>query len=296
MGIGLDDNEAVSNRNPSRGVQTQDGAWRERGLRVTLSRFKATRKNVLNQPLNFQMPPLDEFAWNQAAEHQDFQTLANGQFSRSAGRSLLTFELRTLVVDYQPRWAAWHRARPNAPHPQQVAQLLKHIVQLGTPIMFTARSGLWESPDLRLPVTLRSVQSSERAGEVDARYFDLSFVEWREQELDRKGKGKPTKVRLRHSLPATVVIHDNGTLSEAAESDGQPKKIPTRAKYGTLSDLATFYYGDPSAWRSIVRENGIEDFAPNRDLSELKKKGKKVRKLRIPDLADPKTGGIESPV
>lgn len=270
-----------------------EGRFREEGLRVTLSRFNATKKGVLADPLNFQMPPLEEFAYTQSATHQDFDTLSRGQFSRRGARSLLTFEIRTLAVDYQPHWAAYHRDRPDAPHPQKIAQVLKGLVLLGTPIMFHARSGYWEGSDLRLPVTLRSVQVAERAGEVDSRYFDLSFVEWREQELDRKNKGKK---RPRHSLPTTVEIKPNGSVQEIGEGGGQPQKIPSRGGETSLQDLAAFFYGDPTFWRAISRDNGIDDFAPTRSLAELKKKGKTVRKLRIPDLADPKTGGIEAPV
>jgi hypothetical protein len=289
--IGVDPARVVSRPDDDRGGSghdSQDGRWHEEGLRVSLSRFNATKKGVLEDDLDFQVPPLEEFSWTQAASHQDFDTLSRGQFSRRGARSLLTFELRTMVLDYQPHWVAWRRARPNQPHPQRVAQLLKHLVQLGTPIMFHARSAYWEGPDLRLPVTLRSVTVAERAGEIETRYFDMSFVEWREQELDRKDKGKK---RDRHALPTTVEIQASGVVVEA---DGG--KIGSRTDAATLQDLAQHFYGDPTYWRPIVRENGIEGFAPSRPLNELKKNGKTIRKLRIPDLADPKTGGLESPV
>lgn len=269
------------------------GRFREKGLRITLYRFNATKKGVLAKPFNFQVAPLDEFSWSQGASHGEFDTLSRGQFSRRGGRALLTFDIRTLVVDYQPHWTSWYEPRPNAPNPQRSAQLFRKLVNTGTPFMFHARSGYWDGSDLRLSVTLRSVQSSEHAGEPDSRYFDLSFVEWREQELDQKGRGK----RRRHALPSTVEIHEDGSASERPEEGGQPKKIPTTMKdAASLQDLARYFYGDPTYWRAISRENGISDFAPTRGLDELKKKGKAVRKLRIPDLSDPRTGGVESPV
>lgn len=275
---------------------SHEGRFHEDGLRVTLQRFKATKKRVLKEPLNFQVAPLEAFAWTQSAAFQDFDTLSRGQFSRRGARALLTFDIRTVVVDYQPSWASYERARPNAPHPQKIAQLLKTLVQVGTPMMFVARSGWWEGNDLRLPVTLRSMSSEERAGEIDARYFDLSFVEWREQELDQKGLGGK---RDRHALPTTIEIFEDGSMKEVSEGNGQGNKIPTKAKdpgtAGSLQDLAQYFYGDPTLWRAIVLENGISDFAPSRNLAELNRHGRRVRKLTIPRLVDPRTGGVEAP-
>lgn len=265
---------------------SKEGRWQTDGLRVTLQRFKSTKKGVLKEPLNFQVAPLEAFAWTQSANFNEFSTLSRGEFSRRAGRSLLTFDIRTVVVDYQPSWASYERRRPDAPHPQKIAQLLKNLVQLGSPMMFVARSGWWEGNDLRLPVTLRSVSVEERAGEIDARYFDLSFSEWRQQELDRKGF---SGARERVSLPVTVKIEDDGRCIE--EGDSQQ----VTGAHGNLGDLAQHYYGDPTLWRAIVYENGIENFPGSRDLAELEKKGKRIRKLRIPKLVDKQTGGVEFP-
>lgn len=260
------------------------GAWNMRGLRVTLERFRHTKKGVLVHPLNFQVPPLESWGWSQETSHLDFETLNKGQFSRLAGRQLITFEIRTMVLDYQPSWVAYERKRPHQPHPQRVAQLLKNLTQLGSPLMFVARSGYWEGNDLRLPVTLRSTQVEERAGEVDSRYFDLQFSEWRAQELEDKGfskhggHGDP-------NVPATVKIESSGRCVE----EGTGKVV---AAHGTLHKLATYYYGDPTEWKVIVRKNGVKGFAPSRDLSKLEKKGKRVRKLTIPVLSN--AGGIEA--
>lgn len=273
---------------------SERGRFREEGLRVTLYRFNATKKGVLHKAFNFQCAPLEEFAWTQGGNHSEFETLARGQFSRRGGRALLTFDIRTLIVDYQPKWTSWHQARPNNPNPQEGAKLMRQLVNIGTPFYFYARSAYWGGADLRLPVTLRSVQSSERAGEPDARYLDLSFSEWREQELDRKGRGKK---RHRHALPTTVEITDDGRAREVAhDDDEQAKSVYQAGDKVTLQDLALNYYGDPTYWRAICRENGISDFPPTRGLQQLTKRGKRVRKLRIPDLADPKTGGVEAPV
>jgi hypothetical protein len=266
---------------------SRQGRWQTDGLRVTLQRFKHTKKGVLKQPLNFQVAPLEAFGWTQATTFNDFDTLSRGQFSRLGGRQLLSFEMRTIVVDYQPTWVSWERARPNAPHPQRVAQELKDLAQLGSPMMFVARSGWWEGNDLRLPVTLRSVAVEERAGEIDARYFDLSFVEWREQTAEQRGysgeDGQGDKT------PATVKLEKDGRGVE----EGSGKVVAGNP--ATLSKLALYYYGDPTLWRAIVMDNGIKDFAPGRDLNELDKNGKRVRKLHIPRLVDHKTGGVEAP-
>lgn len=267
---------------------SSEGRWQTDGLRVTLHRFKATKKGVLKTPLNFQVAPLESFGFTQAANFTDFDTLSRGQFSRRGARALISFDIRTFVIDYQPSWVSWERSRPNAPHPQKVTQLLKHLTQLGTPMMFVARSGFWEGNDLRIPVTLRSMAVEERAGEVDSRYFDLSFVEWREQELDRRKLGGK---RERHSLPTTVVIHEDGSVSEVGDSK---EKIPQHdGDFATLHDLAQHYYGDPTVWRVIVLENGIDNFPPGRSLKDLEKGGKRVRKLRIPRLVE-KVGEAES--
>lgn len=275
----------------SKSSQSSAGRFHEEGLRVTLHRFASTQRGVLAKPFNFQVSPLEEFAWVQGANHGEFDTLSRGQFSRRGGRELLTLEMKTVAVDYQPRWASYVEKRPNAPNPQNAASLMRQLVNLGTPVMLVARSAYWDKADLRLPVTLRSVQSAERAGEPESRYLDLSFVEWREQQLDQKGRGKSRK---RRALPTTVEIKSDGVAWERPQG-GQPQKIGSSTNKASFQDLAQFFYGDPAEWRTIERFNGISDFAPTRPLDELKKKGKTVRKLRIPDVADPKTGGIEVP-
>lgn len=252
------------------------GSWGTDGLRVSLQHFRHTKKGVLDNQLNFQVPPLEQWGWTQETDHLEFETLSKGQFSRLAGRQLITFEIRTMVIDYQPTWAAWTRRRPHAPQPQKTAQLLKNLVQLGSPVMFVARSGWWEGNDLRLPVTIRSVAVEERAGEIDARYFDLQFSEWRSQELEDKGYSGEGGGAGGDKTPATVKIEDDGRCIE----EGTGKVVA--GKPGTLAKLATYYFGDPTIWRPIAAKNGMSGFPPNRDLSNLNKAGKANRKLDIP--------------
>jgi hypothetical protein len=67
-----------------------------------------------------------------------------------------------------------------------------------------------------MPVTMRSVGIEERAGEGDAKYYNMSFTQWRDPVIRRRRRKR--KFPIRHRL----------------------------TKKDTLAKLARKYYGDPS--------------------------------------------------
>lgn len=279
---------------PVKGMVTPGHRHRTSGIEVVLRRVPGvTRRKLLRRSYHFQVAPLDEFGWEQAYNWVDYETLRKGQMTRDGGRQLKTVTFSSLVVDHNPQWAVWAGGRRHsirrdleaeAPNPLQVARQLEKLLEAGTPIRLIARNrALYDRPEIDMPATLRSVNVRERAGEVDARYFDLSFVEWREPQLRRRGYGK----KRSHELPAVVRIGVDGVVREVeVEGDrvkkGERHKIGKKGKPATLRKLAKHFYGEQSGWHAIARKNGIKNFGPEQGLDELHRRGRKHRRLTIP--------------
>jgi hypothetical protein len=276
-----------------------------------------TLRNTLPKPFYFQFSPLEEFGWDVTHGWQDYETISGGQFTREGGRELRTLSLNTMVLDYDPPWAnpiitpaapALRQAQGDGGPtignnsysmrvdedgevvtPLSVAQELQRIVQRGTPIQLTIENPTLEmEPELDMAVTLRSLSIREKGGEPDARYFDMSFTEYRSPSIRRKGYG-----RARHKLPATVVVKESGICFEIIR---QGKRIPeknrhkigTQAQPATLRKLSKHFYGNQKNWRKIAKANGVKNFGPDDGLDKLfertrKKRKKQPLKLQIPE-------------
>ena len=270
----------------------------DNGLQAILRRCRYTKKGVLKQPLRFQIAPVDEFGWDATYAWNDYETISAGQFTRRGGRQLRTLNLTTLAVDWSAPWAVVQRGGPEDPlddedyyssagGPWKVAKRLDALVQRGTPMLLIVKNPrLYSEPDLQLIVTLRSANLRERAGEPDARYFDLGFTEYRAPKITRKAYGE------RHELPAQVVITRNGVAIEVERDNKRlPKKqrhrIGTEARPATLRKLAKHYYGTPKEWKRIAKRNNIaKNISGDDSLEKLynrrKRKGQPVR-LNIPN-------------
>lgn len=243
------------------------------GLRISLSRVRGwTAEGLLTHALFLQCPPLETFTIVNGFAHSDYDTLRQGQFSRPSGRQLRTVQFQTLIVDFRPPWAFWAPpvsdsftplvggvAHPlpqgvggqeekgaQLPNPLQVADELEEILNSGTPFQFRAANpAYWGASrkDLTMMATLRSMSVEERAGEVDARYFDLSFTEYRRAEVSRKAQG--------------------------FQGGGKIRNLPykhTLQKGDTLTRLAKKYYGSTNRWRNIAKANGVRNLAASGDV------------------------------
>ena len=179
-----------------------------------------------------------------------------------------------------------------APNPQKVADELQRIESRLTPVMLIVwNKALYAQPDIRMPVTIRSLSVRERAGEPDTRYFDFQFVEFRRPKLRRRGyAGHPRK----RDLPAVVQVDKYGVATEANYSDGgvgPGATIGTRKNPATLRMLAKYWYGQPSEWKRIAAKNGLKNWGGSEPLDKLGRGGRAYRNLTIPKIVRRKKDG-----
>jgi hypothetical protein len=247
-----------------RGIEEAARSPRE-GLKVTLEPIPGlTPPGLLGRNgFFFQTPPLDEFSRDYGHTHTDYSTINTGQFSRKAGRNLRATTFDALAVDY----GAW--TFYNGTPPEEIVETLIEICESGEPVLLTAAHDLpplgydnWHltlaGPEVQWEATLRSMRVAETAGEGDTRYLrSLSFVEYRDPEIDRFGPGKKRSGGT--SFPLTVELFMDGT---ATDSDGVRIGHPP-ADPVTLSDLARRYLKEPGAWAAIAKANGIKNWGPS---------------------------------
>lgn len=141
--------------------------------------------------------------------------------------------------------------------------LLERILNTGTPFRLTINNvDLWDKPDIDMYATLRALSVTERAGEVDARYADVQFVEFRSPFL----KGPVSEPNKNRRLPVTVLV----------------RTLPRGRR--TISALAKFYYGSASRVVPIRKANAfLAGIGNNTDLVAYFKK-RPMLKVKVPKL------------
>lgn len=217
---------------------------RDEGLRVRLSRISGvTKPGVLTSSFTFQCPPLEEFAIDEAYIHSDYDTISSGSFSRAGGRSLRTFSFDTLVVDEEdPAYAV------DIGVIAEDVDTLRDILRSGTAVRFVATHRWGLSPEVDMPVTLRSLRPTERMGEPDARYLSLAFSEWRNPRLKRDGKAKRRGTK---PWPMVITLKKDTRWSVAVTTGPAVFGSPTLTATGpgdaelTLRWIATHIYHEP---------------------------------------------------
>jgi hypothetical protein len=246
------------------------------GVQVVLKRIAGlTNEGYLDEDWRFQVAPMEEFGSESTHAWSDYVTVERGMFSREGGVELMSISFQSLIVDYNPTWASWVGVNDDSwSDPQAAGEELRELQREGGPFRLVAwNQGMWDNPDYDLAVTLRSVSVSEKAGEPDARYFDLQFMEYRQQLLERRAYGHQG-----HSLPMWVVVLNNGIV---AEDGGAEHKIGTPNKHATLRHLAKHFYGSSAKWQGIANTNGLE-IAADAPLSKLVTAARPWRRLTIP--------------
>src|SRR5687768_16110445 len=186
------------------------------GLLVSLAGIEGmTDKGLLASPFYFQCPPLEEFVVEYAHGHTDYDTVGAGEFSRKGGVKLRTTSFDTLFVD----WATW-TVTSDFPPIESITDELIELTESGSPFLLTvARVATiggfdgWDlsqaGPELQMPATLRSLRVSEKAGEGDARYLNVSFVEYRDPVVAALRRGKKRRSGGR-TFPQTVMMTKTG--------------------------------------------------------------------------------------
>lgn len=228
-----------------------------RGLRVRMSRVAGTSRKVLQTPFFFQVPPLENFSTQHGYNFSDYETISEGQFSRGMSRQLKTVEFQTMFVDQDWSWTLLHNDKAGL-NPQRLSSQVVHILNSGTPfLLLIGQPQLWGEGnyDVKMKATLRSATVEERAGEVDARYINVTFTEWRDLEVQKDAKGN------------------------------KGDRLPLQIKPGpndTLRSLAKEYYGSTREWRLIALANGLTNFLPDQKLANPAALQPFITSLEIP--------------
>jgi hypothetical protein len=234
---------------------------RNNGLLVVLRELPGwTPPGLLDDPFTFQCPPLDSFSRQLAYTWADYSTLHAGKFSRPESVDLKVIPLTTAFVDFDAPWTMID-FDPRVNDPLAMVARLEAIMASGKPFKFQAgMPHYWAKPgggprwEVQMNATLRSITPSEKAGENDARYVDLSFTEFRSPFLVSQARGVPK---------------GQSTDRELAKIDLNAYVRSGRAV--SLYDLAKNYYGAVSGYRLIVAANPwLRSFPPSRDLRDYK--------------------------
>lgn len=210
-------------------TRSQYRTWQGDGLRVAFHRIRGvTKEGVLGSdkrrtdiPFRFQCPPLDAFRNDSTVTGTDYTTIQNGVFTRMEDRELTTITFNTLFTIAPAPWIV----NPHMWDPKKATKRLRKLLASKTAFRLVA----WHPGphiELNMMVTLRSLGSEERAGEIDAKYTDLSLTQWRDPIIRRR---KRNVWPIRHKL----------------------------TKKDTLSSLAKKYYRDAS------KANQIKVYTPD---------------------------------
>lgn len=243
------------------------------GLRVRFAKVRGfTPKGVLDDALYLPVV-LNEFTFSEEAAHQEYDTVAAGQFSVPAAgpataRQLRSTDFETLTLDWDAPWLA--RAGQDD---QDVRRELYKVLRARAPFELLATLQLGRgTEELRMKATLRSIERTLKPGERDTRYYTLALKEWRDPSVERRGAGSAG--RGHSSLPTTAVL-----------------KADT-----TFTSLAGHYYGLASRayWAAIANANGLRSWGGNTPIVQSKrfKVGDKVKIPKKPIVASTGTPGV----
>lgn len=158
--------------------------WLSEGLRVELQAIRGvTKKGMLQMPFRFQVPPLDEFRVEMGVVASDYSTIQHGTFTDINGDELATVSFETLVTIAPASWVIakglWN--------PNKIGHRLQHLLKAESPMRLVA----WHAGpvvEINMPVTFRNLSKTEKGGETDARYFSMSFTQWRDPVVRRRTK------------------------------------------------------------------------------------------------------------
>lgn len=284
-GVGIGQSAPINSR-PD--ISPDDGA----GLRVTLRRKSGlTRAGHLTIPFHFQCPPSDSFTWEEAYDHQEFQTLRAGTFSRPAGRSLATVTFSTLFVAFDayaadgPRMSTssmnWHHSY-GLIDPFWMTEEVRSLQRTGTPFwLYVGQPSVRDEWDVKMLATLRSMRVEERAGEPDAKYADMQFSEYRQVTVSRKSKTRPRSQHRSRTRSITLTI--DGTRHRVDPDGFRVQMTGANNDELTLVHIAHAAFGDAQQWPFIKAYNKLDRWGGHADLFDymVRHKMKRLR-LRIP--------------
>jgi hypothetical protein len=249
----------ISGGGRNQGIDLDDGQGSE-GLNVTLKVEKAgydlyaaklalIRKARVDMPdlsrvLHFQMPPLDSFTIDAAADWEDYSTLRLGERSRPNGPRLRTYSFQTLFLEDEQTVSRFVQAtNASGVQPELATRQLMLVMEALLPLRLTvAERGL--RPEVDDVVTLRSVRAEHRAGEPGTRYVDVQFTRY--EALDQLFGGRQ---------PPAAVTDGKSSSANPAELDSKGR---CKVKPGeSLRDVSVRLYGTSTQWKTLKKINGI---------------------------------------
>lgn len=247
---------------------------RGRGLRVKLSKIEdiSGSRRVLRTPYVFQCPPLEQFTYTYGREHTPYITITKKQYLQRGARQLITCTFRTLTVE----WGSFV-----VEHDYDLEGLRDDLLEIadeGWPFRLLATHQYGATPILSMDAVLTGVQVTENAGETDARYFDLSFIEWEDPDVQRDSNKKRKGGRR---WPRTVTLEKNGDYS-GLPGAGREDVVSTYGADLTFDLIAILLYGDPSLARHVAKANGISDWGMRHPLIEHPRFKGKGGKITVP--------------
>lgn len=209
-----------------------------RGLRVVMQRLSVTQPGLLRRPFMFQVPPLEEFPVQHGWDFVDYDTVGDGYRTRPASTQLTTVSFDSMFVDQDYGFVV-NKSRPF--NPVQMLEELKAIGDSRTPFQLIAgQPDLWGVYyDLNIAATMRSLRRSEKAGEIDARYFTISFTQFR----------GVSQSQLNAGLQGDLTRSGNQTIASLTID-----QLP--ANLQTLRAISKKYYGTVTLWSVIARASG----------------------------------------
>lgn len=230
-----------------------------RGLIVRLTAINETHKRDLRRPLTLPAV-LNEFSFEETAAWQNYETVADGEFSTPPGgdetaRMLRRSDLEVLTIDWDEPWLQGQADQV------RVRRVLFSLLRHKRPFRIHA----YVRPDpgydeLRMNAKLLSIRRRLEGGQAAARYWDLAVEEWRNNEVDRRGRNAPSRGRHGTRLPTT-------------------HRITAKT---TFASLSRHYYGREEGWRLIAEENGVRGWGSSTPIADHRR-FKVKSKVKIPE-------------
>jgi len=252
-------------------------------LECVLTRGPRTKPGILPQAFYFQTGPIESFAFESIAEWSDYDTLGRKRFSRPNSVQLIPIAFDTVFMDYlfEEVPAALQQYVRNlsalglpataidgvsthpyfAPPEARVVEL-RAIQRSLTPVILTIADsdvlrapaapsvGLNTSSQLSLEVTLRNVRDEQRAGEPDARYVNVQFVQYAPIELAQSKRGGTKGTAGTTKLTIRSLKDDEITVARLA-----------RKYYGDASKVASIYALNKPWLQEIARNENLRAIA-----------------------------------
>jgi hypothetical protein len=239
------------------------------GMTIRLKKIPGvTKGSVLQTPYYFQCPPMEEFGADHGFTHSRYQTL-DGEFTRRGGRELVAVTFRTVVVEW---------GRFTVTDDWDVEALVDDLTEIcdkGWPFDLLATHKHSSRAELHIDAVLERIRPSEVAGETDARYLDLSFLEWRDPRAEKRRKKKTRKGNKK--LPFTIELLKDGTFKS-------PVKIKTADEDLTFSDIAKYAYGKPSYAKYVAEANDMPNWGYNTPIIKHTRFKKNGGKITVPEV------------